>query len=305
MKLLWIVIGMMMATTYANYMEKAGNAYADGEYTKSIALYQKAVKSGENPTLAYFNIGNAYFQMDKVSESIVYYRLCVSTAPSFFRGYLNLGIAYYNVEAYSEAIATLKRALQLKPDEKTSLDVLAASYRAMNALDKAGALYEYIVEKFPDNNDAYVALGEIYVELGDNKMAEQWLLRYPVEGGNLYYTYLLLADIYEATDKLDRSLFYLQQAFKLKESNKWLYYRIVQLIKKMGSDFVVLEETDKGLRYFPDFHELAVFAGNVAFEMEAYDRAERYYRLASEKGSASALIGLENVRIMLSGGEEE
>jgi hypothetical protein len=47
---------------------------------------------------------------------------------------------------------------------------------------------------------------------------------------------------------------------------------------------------------FPDFAELALMGGNLAFEEELLEQAQFFYHTAREHGSAGAVVGLENVR---------
>jgi hypothetical protein len=48
----------------------------------------------------------------------------------------------------------------------------------------------------------------------------------------------------------------------------------------------------------PSFAELALLGGNLAFELERLDEAQRLYTLARNNGSAGAVVGLENIRIV-------
>ncbi len=67
----------------------------------------------------------------------------------------------------------------------------------------------------------------------------------------------------------------------------------------MGSSLLALEEVRNGLENFPDFAELGLLGGNIAFVMEDFMRAEQFYGSARNNGSANAVIGLENVRLSL------
>jgi len=58
-----------------------------------------------------------------------------------------------------------------------------------------------------------------------------------------------------------------------------------------------MEEAQEGLKHFPDFKELALYAGNLAFRLEKFIDAEHYYNMAAYLGSPGAISGLENVRI--------
>jgi hypothetical protein len=68
---------------------------------------------------------------------------------------------------------------------------------------------------------------------------------------------------------------------------------------KSGNIMVALDNAKQGVERFPKFAEIALLAGNIAFNAEKYYEAEIYYRLAKENGSVQAIAGLENVRTCL------
>ena len=265
--------------------------------SEAVGLYKKAVKAGENPTLCYFNLANAYFQLDSLPQSIVYYRAAVDGAPDFFRGHLNLAIAYYSLEDIGNCIASVSRALELEPDDKKALLIRAASYRKVSAWPEAIASFEQLVQVDEGNGDAYIALGEMYRDLGDFEMALKWLGKYPENGANLLYVTMMLADLFEHEDNSEKTLYYLRRARELDPDNRWLVYRICQLHDKMGNRRVAYEEAKNGLIRFSDFGDLVLFAGNCAFRLDLLNEAGHFYSLARDAGYPGAIAGLENIRI--------
>jgi tetratricopeptide (TPR) repeat protein len=70
--------------------------------------------------------------------------------------------------------------------------------------------------------------------------------------------------------------------------------------KRMGNDFVALETAMEGMRLFPDFADLALEAGNIAFSRGKLEEAEFCYTKAYKLGSPGSVVGIENVRIVRS-----
>ena len=280
-----------------SYLQKANDIYGQGKLQEAITLYKKAIHAGENPTLCYFNLANACFQLDSLPESIVYYRAAVDEAPDFFRGHLNLAIAYYSLEDIGNCIASITRALELEPDNKKALLIRAASYRKVSAWPEAITAFEQLVAIDRSNGDAYIALGEMYRDLGDFVMARKWLGHYPDNGKNLLYVTTMLAEMFEREGNNNKTLYHLQKARELDQDNQWLVYRICQLHEKMGNHLVAYEEAKNGLVQFPNFGDLALFAGNCAFRQELWVEAHRFYSQARENGCPGAIVGLENVRL--------
>jgi tetratricopeptide (TPR) repeat protein len=281
---------------FASFLEQANEAYGAGRFGEAVLYYKKAAAGGENPSLCYFNMANACFQLDSIPRAIVYYLSCVAGAPDFFRGYLNLGIAYFTLDDAGQSIAALTRALSIEPDNVKASLVLAAAYRKAGGVKESAALFEKIVEKYPETEDAWIALGEMYRELNDPEDAARLLSRYPAGGKNQAYVQLLLADIAEDRRDYQSAIYYLRKSFELDSSKRWIYYRMVSLYRETGSLHVALQEARSGLAIFPDFADLALLAGNCAFDLELYEQAEHFYADAGKMGSAGAIVGLENIR---------
>lgn len=286
--------------SWSGILSQANELYENGKLTQAIPLYKKASLSGENPAICYFNLANAYFQLDSIPQSIVYYQATTSFAPDFFRGHLNLAISYYTLDDIGGCIASVKRALKIEPENEKALMLLAASYRKIQANSEAIVIFERLIKLYPQNDESYIAIAEIYRELLDNEEALNWLSRYPESGKNETYVNLLQAEIFETTGKLDKALYHLIEAFSKDSSNKWILYRIVSIYEDIGNDLVALEEAGKGLEIFPQFGELAVLAGNIAFKHQKYHDAEWFYTIAKNNGVAGGFIGLENLRSILS-----
>jgi tetratricopeptide (TPR) repeat protein len=278
-------------------LDAANAAYSQGKLKECVALYKKALSSGENPVLCYFNCANAYFQLDSLSRALAYYRQCLYTAPDFIKARLNLAIIYYMLGDLGRCIAASKQTLRLDPDNQKMRIVLAAALEKSGAVPEAAAEYEKIIRKYPELTETLLALGQLYRNLNDYETAIQWLSDYPPTGKNFSYVLLLISDIYDQAGDLPRSLFYLQKSFEI-DKKKNTYFRIVQAIKRMGNDFVALETSMEGMSLFPDYPDLAIEAGNIAFSRGLLEKAEFCYQKAYALGSPGAVIGLENVRIM-------
>lgn len=282
-------------------LDKANDLYVGGRIAESIPVYREALDKGENPALCYFNLANACFQINKLSYAVVYYRACLTHAPDFARGYLNLAIVYYSLNDIGRCIATLRRVRELDPANAKAALMLATCYQRAGEPAQAACLLHRIVEEHGGRSieaDACLMLGETYRDLNDPHEAVRWLARYPSGAPDYAHVLLLLADIYEAEGKLDRALYYADKAFESDPEKRWLLYRTVVLQQSMGNSNVALDRARRGLELFPDFSELSLLAGTLAFGQELYDRAEYYYSLAGRYGSAQAVVGLENVRIM-------
>lgn len=56
-------------------------AYRDGDFSAATAAYEDALASGANDYRVYYNLGNAYFRLDKIGKAIVSYERARYLAP--------------------------------------------------------------------------------------------------------------------------------------------------------------------------------------------------------------------------------
>ncbi|MEO6097788.1 MAG: tetratricopeptide repeat protein, partial [Fibrobacteria bacterium] len=176
--------------------------------------------------------------------------------------------------------------------------LLASAYERAGGIDAAAAEFERVVEENPNEYSAYLALGELYREIGDLEQAITWLSKYPEHKERFEQVLLLLADIHRELNKNDEALYYMRKALDLNEGNKWLAFQIAELYNKSGNRFVALEFIERSLTKFPEFQELALLGGKTAFDLGEYDRAEKHFLRAKSLGSANAVIGLDNLRLV-------
>lgn len=283
-------------TSAAPLLDSANREYAAGKWTSAVLLYKQAAREGENPALCYFNAANAWYQRDSLARALVYYRATIDCAPAFFKAYLNLAAVYYSLNDMGNCIACMRQGLKLEPANQKALLILAAAYRKSGALAQSIAAFETLARQYPDMEEPCIALGEMYRDLDDGDMAVRWLVAYPSSGKNLSYVYSLLAGVFEEGNDISRALYYLDMSFARDNGKKGTLLHIAQLQRTTGNDLVALETARDGMKRFPDFPDLSLLAGSIAFDHGWLDEAERCFSVAAQHGSANAVIGLQNVK---------
>ncbi|MDO1512703.1 tetratricopeptide repeat protein [Maribacter confluentis] len=62
--------------------DQATTAYNAGEYDSAIEYYTQILDNGKHSAAVYFNMGNAYYKLNKIAESIYYYEKALLLAPN-------------------------------------------------------------------------------------------------------------------------------------------------------------------------------------------------------------------------------
>ncbi len=89
-KIVLIIVGLFFlsinpsgvnAGTIEDLAVQADNAYRDGDFEKSITIYQQILNSGYSSGNILFNLGNACFKAGRLGESILYYERALNVMP--------------------------------------------------------------------------------------------------------------------------------------------------------------------------------------------------------------------------------
>lgn len=80
--LLLIISFLYFSHVVAQTKEEADDAYADGDYERSAAVYEQLLEEeGVSPVL-YFNLGNAYYRLGDIAHAILNYERAQLLSPS-------------------------------------------------------------------------------------------------------------------------------------------------------------------------------------------------------------------------------
>lgn len=292
---IFAIILCAVASFGKDILDVANKYYSEGDYANAILTYRKAIQAGENPALGYFNLANAYYQIDSLVKAIVCYEQAIKAAPNFAKGYHNLGILYFDLGKTVDAVLTLEKALLLEPDNIQIKLILAVCYKNLREYTKAILFLQEIAEKNPQQDDSYFLLYDIYMTLGDLQEARKWVERYPDDGKRVSDKYQLLADLSMQSERTSDALYYYNRIIALSPQKRWPYHQIVKILADNGTILAALQKAEDAMILFPDFKELALLSGSIAFENQYYQKAEQFFGQAYKLGHANGLVGLQNL----------
>ena len=66
---IWLCAMATSTVCDTGYLPRANDAYGKGNLAAAVGLYKQALHNGENATLASFNLGNCYFQLDSLPST--------------------------------------------------------------------------------------------------------------------------------------------------------------------------------------------------------------------------------------------
>ncbi len=98
MKTICLYISFFMSLTLAaqnaeSLFKQANEAYKKGDYQAAITAYEKALQTDSIAPELYFNLGNAYYKLNRIAPSIYYYEKALKLNPDDEDARYNLQLA--------------------------------------------------------------------------------------------------------------------------------------------------------------------------------------------------------------------
>lgn len=119
--------------------------------------------------------------------------------PQYLFALSQKGDTYRKLELYDQALELIHTAHRYHPESPTPPLQLARIYLNQDKYDKAINAYREVVDKFPDQSDALMALHRVYILTGDFDQAQYYLNLYKERFGddpfNLMYYYNAQANL--------------------------------------------------------------------------------------------------------------
>ncbi len=132
------------------YRLLGGIYYTKGDLTNAETAFQRAVELRPRDPVPLLFLGMGAERLGAISRAIEYYRKTIDLAPNNPIALNNL--AYVLAETSTdldEALTLAQRARNVLPDDPNITDTLAYIYMKQNLVDRAVALLEQVVAKYP------------------------------------------------------------------------------------------------------------------------------------------------------------
>ena len=124
--------------------------FNQGDYTKAIDLYQRALNINDRDPVILFNMANAWFSLGNYDSCIEYANKACALDPKKSEAYNLAGTSYQNKNDFDNAIATYQKALEMVPHADT-YNNLANCYYLQHQYEPAVENFEKAVAMVPGN----------------------------------------------------------------------------------------------------------------------------------------------------------
>jgi superkiller protein 3 len=124
------------------YVERANNDPAERKIwvKKAIEGSNWLLKLIPKDTGSYFNMGMAYYLDGDTTKSIASYKKALELSPNHIDALNNLGTVYANMQKYKEAEEMFKKVLKTNPDHASAKNNLIQLYKIQSKYEEAAKL---------------------------------------------------------------------------------------------------------------------------------------------------------------------
>ncbi|MCR5495401.1 MAG: tetratricopeptide repeat protein [Treponema sp.] len=157
-----------------------------GKIDEAITKYSEVLKLNPRHLKSLINLGVMYMGMNPPDSDMALslFNRAYSEDKNNFEVNNNLGSAYLSKEDYANSIKYFQTALKIEPKNNDVRYNLATAFASDRQFDNAQTTYKELLKQEPDNWDGYIELAKVTMALGDNAMAEKYLMVVQIKAPN-------------------------------------------------------------------------------------------------------------------------
>ena len=144
-------------------IDKAIECFKNKDWNSAIDLFTSVLEVETDSAEVYNNLGLCYANIGDDEKAEKNYLRCIELNPELAQCYINLVDLYYKQRRLGEGINILSYAIDMLPDDIIFRHYLARFYMEDAKGDLAIDELTYILERQPDNYDAYYDFGWVGV----------------------------------------------------------------------------------------------------------------------------------------------
>ena len=148
-------------------IDKAVENYKKGDWDSAIDAFTSVIEVQPDNAEVHNNLALCYANKGDYEKAEKNYLKALELNPKIVQAYINLADIYYRQRNYEYGIGLLNTAISELPNDLILSHYLARFYMEDARLDMAIDELEQILERQPDNYDAYYDLGKVHFELGN------------------------------------------------------------------------------------------------------------------------------------------
>ena len=294
-----------------------GNAYKQlGQYPEAIESFRRALEIVDNAAV-YHNIGSAFLSAGLYDSAATYFRVAIEQDPDSRVSYNGLAKALIKDDRFHQAIAALQQGLSrwqretdlllLLGDAQARLgddDLAAATYRRADLDDLTTSLrlghqaqkrkdwerarrhFEEALEQSDSDARIHVALGEVWVEVGDAQKGLKGFRRAAELDPEMAAAYVNIGKVYLDHAGLVEAIAALERAVEIDVEHVEAWEYLAKAFGMSSKHQRAAEALYRAIALAPERSEPYHNLGMIQQQQGAWKEAERLYREALKRDPA-------------------
>lgn len=162
-----------MPDNYTNLIDRAEHLIELDRHGEAIPLITKAL--GLEPDSSYANglMAQAHLGMERLEDALKYSEKAIQLEPDDEWGHRLRSGVLTEMGHHGDALKSAEESVRLAPDEPATLSTLANAWLSVKKPKKAKEVGEKLIESAPYWEGSHFTMGNIYLEAGDNFLAEK------------------------------------------------------------------------------------------------------------------------------------
>lgn len=214
--------------------DKAVQLLKEGEYRKAQKILEAIVAKKPNEARALINLGIAYKNQGQLTKAIDVYQKAIKLNYKTFAAYNNLANVYLEQNEFDLAKNSFLKAIELKPDYAEGYGNLGVYYQTKGNKTLAKRYYKKALVLNPDLFDPLYNFTSILESEKNYKKTLTFAKKLFELNPNSAAVNNLLANIYRGTDKLAEAKKYYQKAIKLDSRLTEAYPNLLDVLLHLG-----------------------------------------------------------------------
>ena len=240
-------------------------------------------------------LASAYLAQQRPDEALSVYKRIMEVFPQEAQPHYNSAMVLLAQRRLPEARQELERTIELSPDYLPAIEGLADLDIADQHYDTAIARVQQLIDKEPKQAQSWAIRGKIHLAQRDFTAAESDLLKAIDLNANLEPAYLLLANVYVASNRQDEAIQRLT-SFTDKNKDAPALLQLALLHQQLGHFATARSTYEKLLTVAPNslvaLNNLAVlYSEQFAEPNKAYELAKKAAEMAPNEPHTADTLG--------------
>ncbi|MFQ5884846.1 MAG: tetratricopeptide repeat protein [Thermoplasmata archaeon] len=172
-----MIAGLALFRISTSAMAQGDRLVKEGRYSDAIEYYNRAIRMGSKPSVAWSSKGVAFKRMKEYDEALRCEDIGIKIDPKNEFAWCNKGDIYFKQGEFPKAVACYDWALETRPRYAIAWNNKGAALARLGRFEEARTCHEKAIKLRPKYVAAWLNRGEVLVRLGQRDEAEKSLRR--------------------------------------------------------------------------------------------------------------------------------